>query len=262
VRVLIVGECRPENVFRFLDPSEFLEAEFEPEVIRALCCAFPDYLCGVFRGCFLLEGVRCKSDLALIHKSLSHWFVIEVELVAHSLQSHVLPQVRCFRFGEPEEACVKSLCRAFPQLDVGQAKSLLRYIPRSVAVVANRFDPTWEIALRGLDVQLLIVSVFKDIGGGTAREIHGRLQVTRESVGFAKYSAIDRSLRLSKSCGLAVGDIRVEDPRGVAAIWTVREGNNTLWITKRSGDPGLPHDEYIQILRTFDGRITLKLPCA
>ena len=69
-------------------PLDFVEIAFEAEVVKALTCLFPDYWCGVFAGTFLLEGERRSADLALIHKSLSHWFVVEVELAGHSLDRH------------------------------------------------------------------------------------------------------------------------------------------------------------------------------
>ncbi|MFL6606332.1 MAG: hypothetical protein ACJ8R9_34085 [Steroidobacteraceae bacterium] len=260
MKALVAGECRPENIFQLVDPTQFSEAAFEAEVAKALSYLYPAYLCGVFRGSFFFEGERRGADLALIHKSLSHWFVIEVELLAHSLDAHVIPQVRCFRYGEPEQPCVTSLCSGFCELDVDRAEALLRFVPRSVAVVTNRFDREWASALRVLDVQLITVSVLRNIAGHTAYEIEGDLQVIRESIGFAKYSAIDKSLRLARSSGVPLGAIQIEDPFGVAALWTVRETGSSLWITKNVGDPVLPHDEYIQLVRTMDGRIRLKLP--
>ena len=259
MKSFVAGDCRKENVFQLVDPTEFIEIDFEAEVVKALTCLLPDYSCGVFAGSFILDGDRRSADLALIHKSLSHWFVVEVELASHSLESHVLPQVRCFRYGEPENACVASLCAGFEDLDETSAHALLRVVPRSVAVIANRLDPTWEIALRGLDVQLLTVSVFRDFQGRTGHEVDGRLHVLRENLGFAQYSAPDKSLRIPKSCGLPLGLVQMEDPFGIAATWVVRESGNTLWITKEQGVPFFPHNGYVQVIRTFDGRISLRL---
>jgi len=259
VRTFVAGDCRSDNTFTLSDPSEFSEIQFEAEVVKALSCLFPSYFCGVFGGSFRLDGERHAADLALIHKGFTHWFVVEVELVSHSLDFHVLPQVRCFRFGETETACITSLCNGFPGIDRERAATLLEFVPRSVAVVANRFDPTWALTLKGLDVQLLTVSVFKGSGGRTAHEVEGSLHVARENIGFARYSSIDKSLLLPKVCGLPLGEIQMEDPFGTASSWTVREAGSALWVTKNFGDPALPHGEYIHIVRTFDGRITMKL---
>jgi hypothetical protein len=260
MKIFVAGKCRPENMFQLVDPTEFLEIEFEAEVIKALSCTLPDYLCGVFAGSFLLDGDRRVADLALIHKSFSHWFVVEVELASHSLRSHVLPQLRCFRFGEPEETCITSLCRAFSGIDRGQAQSLLRYVPRAVVVVTNSRNPDWDEALQALDIQQLTISVFKDYQGETAHEVEGSLHVLKESIGFANYSPTDNSLRLPKSCGLPIGRLQIEDPDGVISTWIVRESGNGIWITKERGVPMLPEVNYLQIIRTFDGRISLRLP--
>lgn len=253
------SECRRESIFRQLDPTALVEIDFEAEVVRALTCLLPSYQCGVFAGSFLFDGERRSADLALIHRSLSHWFVVEVELTSHSLASHVLPQVRCLRFGDAEAACITSLCRGFPDLNRQQAEALLHYVPRFVAVVANQGDSVWESTLRALDVQLLVVSVFGDEDGRRAHELDGHLHVAKESIGFAKYSAPDRSLLLPRNCGLPTGPIQIEDVYGVAGIWISREHANTLWITKEIGTPDLTHDTYVQIIRTFDGRISLRL---
>jgi hypothetical protein len=253
------SNCCRQNVFRQLDPTAFSEIEFEAEVVKALSCLLPNYLCGVFAGSFLLDSERRMADLALIHKSMTHWFVVEVELACHSLDLHVLPQLRCLRFGDAEEACITSLCRGFTDLDRAQAELVLRYLPRFGAVVVNQYEPTWEATLRGLEIQLLVVSVFEDSSGRRAHELEGHLHVPRESIGFAKYSAPDRSLLLPKSCGLPIGSLMIEDIYGNPAVWVSREAGNGLWVTKEHGTPDLTHGSYVQVFRTFDGRISLRM---
>src|SRR6185437_7430781 len=109
MKKLLIGDCKDKNILNLVDPATFLETDFEAEVVKALTCLEPSYWCGEFAGTFVLQGERRSADLALIHKSLSHWFVVEVELAGHSLEHHILPQVRCFRYGEPEQSCLTSL---------------------------------------------------------------------------------------------------------------------------------------------------------
>jgi hypothetical protein len=258
MRQLLTGECNEDNIFQLIDPTAFLEIDFEAEVVKALTCLFSDYWCGVFAGTFLLEGERRSADLALIHKSLSHWFVVEVELAGHSLDHHVLPQVRCFRYGEPGQSCGSSLLAAFPDLTREQANALLIHIPRYVAVVGNMSDVEWATALRALDVQYLTVSVYRDRNGRSAHEVEGRLLARTESLGFARFSAIDNCLRINRGCGLAPGVVLIIDQFGTPALWTVREATGVLWISKERGPALLEHECYVQIMRTFDGRISLR----
>lgn len=258
MKMLLTGECHPDNIFQLVDPTQFMEGDFEAEVVKALTCLMPEYLCGVFAGAFVLEGERRVADLALVHKSLSHWFVVEVELAGHSLEHHVLPQVRCFRYGDPEDSCVTSLVRAFGGLTREQATSLLNYIPRYVAVVGNLPDPVWTTKLSAVDVQHLTVSVYHDRNGRSAHEVEGRLTVRAESLGFARFSAIDNCLRIPRGCGLPVGNIQIVDQFGNLAGWTVREETGVLWIRKDHGPALISHDTYVQIIRSFDGRVSIR----
>lgn len=246
-------------MYEMVDPSTYYEIEFEAEVVKALCCLYPDYLCRVFAGTFELDGERHSADLALVHRSLSHWFVVEVELVSHSLEGHVLPQVRCFRYGEPADTCVSSLCNSFPEFNRQQAEMILKFIPRSVAVVANRLLEPWRLALLTADTQLLVVSAFRGPSGQIAHEVEGSLRAVRSSIGFYRYSTVDRSFRLPRTCGLVPGELQIEDPYGSIATWIIREDGDVLWLTRVTGDPTLPNNEYVQILRTFGGRIAMKL---
>lgn len=258
MKKLLTGDCHDDNIFHLVDPTAFVEIDFEAEVVKALTCLQPDYWCGVFAGTFVLEGERRTADLALIHKSLSHWFVVEVELAGHSLDGHVLPQVRCFRYGDPEDSCVASLTRGFSVITRDQATTILRYVPRYVAVVSNLPDSDWTRSLHALDVQYLTVSIYRDRNGRSAHEVEGRLVARTESLGFAQFSAIDNSLRINKGCGLPVGSIQIIDQFGNPTPWTVREEAGVLWVSKDRGPALLNHKSYVQIIRTFDGRITIR----
>ena len=258
MRMLVTGDCNNDNIYDLVDPTGYLEVEFEAEVVRALTCLEQDYWCGVFAGTFVLEGERRSADLALIQKNLSHWFVVEVELAGHSLEGHVLPQVRCFRYGEPEQSCVTSLIRAFSAITRDQAAALLSYVPRHVVVVGNLPNPAWTTALQALDAQHLTLSIYKNRHGRTVHEIDGRLVARAESLGFARYSAIDKCLRIHKGCGLQVGQVQIVDQFGNPAMWTIREHLGALWISKDNGPELLNHECYVQLTRTWDGRLVLR----
>ena len=94
MRIFATGSCEAANVFTLVDPTSFSEAEFETHAIAALQCFYWDYHCIRFGGGIEFEGVIHEPDLALIHRSFSHWFIIEVELLSHSLHGHVVPPCR------------------------------------------------------------------------------------------------------------------------------------------------------------------------
>lgn len=91
MKKVLAGDCHQDNIYDLVDPTQFGETEFEAHVVKALTCLMPEYLCGVFAGTFVLEGERHSADQALIHKSLSHWFVIRVR---GALPCHAAPYCR------------------------------------------------------------------------------------------------------------------------------------------------------------------------
>ena len=262
MRTFISGACTADKIYSLVDPSGFSEDHFEQHVMAALTCVYPEYHCVPFRGGFAFDENSFEADLALVHKSFSHWFVIEVELLSHSLQHHVLPQVRAFRFGRPLESCVTYLCRHIPNVDASRAYSLLRYVPKNVAVIANRQDAEWAATLRGCDVQFLSVSIFERADGTIAHETEGSLYVPHQSLGFFSYYSPARSFRMPLGAEFDEGDIQIEDPFGVVGLWTVRYAKDAVWVTKQVGDPGIPNKSLLQVLRTHTGRITMRLPAA
>jgi len=259
MKLFIGGDCDSKDVFNLLDPSAFSEMDFEAHTVKALVCAYPEYFCIAFRADFSFENEIRRSDLALVHKSFSHWFIVEVELLSHSLMGHVVPQVRCFRYGDPLAACAGLLCDAIPQMDFSRAVSFLQFIPRSVVVVANRMSEEWKSCFRGLDVQMLTLSVYRRADGQIAHELEGSLFVMRENLGFFRYSAIDRSLRLPLTLSDIENRIDIVDPFGATGSWIVSRTKEALWLTKEVGDPGLPDNEMLQIVRTASGGLKLCL---
>lgn len=140
-----------------------------------------------------------------------------------------------------------------------QARSLLRYVPRGVAVVANRNDSEWSTALRACDIQLLTVSIFERADETTAVEAEGSLYVPTLSIGFFTYFAVNRSFRMPLTTNMDDGEIQIEDPFGSIGLWIVRRGPDVIWVTKNIGDPGIPDSSMLQVVRTETGRITLRL---
>jgi hypothetical protein len=257
MKTILVGECATGQVFEMSDPDAPSESEFEYSVARALTCVYRGYRCIVFGGTFQLDDRCYRPDLALIASDNSHWFVIEVELVTHSFNQHVLPQVRALRYGEPQEDCVNILSREL-NIDVGEARTLVRLVPRQVAVVANKYNPEWEQKLSVLDVQLLSVSAFNSRSGMAALEVEGVLEVFEESVGFGRYSATDRSLVFPRSVRLPGGQINLCDSSGSASLWTVSFSDKLAWVKKDVGVPDIPDSSFVRIVKAFDGRLSLR----
>jgi hypothetical protein len=254
---ILVGDCASNNLFEIWDADGAREVEFELIVAKAMICIYPGYHCFPFGGTFKLEDNVSRPDIALVAKDLSHWFVVEVELISHSLDGHVLPQVRTFRYGEPQRDCISVLSREL-SMDRRQIETFLLTVPRSVVVIANKRHRDWELALRALEVQLLTVTAFNSPAGLQAVEVDGRLIAQQEHLGFGLYVATDRSIRLHTGVHLPDGEIMVDEFTGAGSIWTVTRDMSFAWVTKNQGTPDLVNGAYVQIIRVFGGRFSIK----
>ncbi|MFC0633859.1 hypothetical protein [Brevundimonas balnearis] len=259
MKTLMIGACAPERVYRLKDPDAPYESELEAAAVRVLSCLYPSYQCIVFGGGFEYEGRVSKPDLALVARDYSHWFVIEVELVSHSLAGHVLPQVTAFRYGTPQPDCVGIFER---ELDIAQsqARTLIEHVPRSVVVIANRRDPVWETSLAAHNIQFGVVSLFLTSEGTEAIEWDGALTVLEENLGFGLYSAVDCSLRFPSQVALPEGAVQIADASGAPGTWLVKRDERFAWITKERGTPAITDGAFVQLRRSYDGTLSIKVP--
>lgn len=254
---MFVGTCSPDTLFELVDPDSLSEAAFEASVIKGLACTFPAYQCIVFTGSFTHEGRTFRPDLALVARDSSHWFIIEVELTSHSLHQHVLPQVRAFKYGEPQADCVNGLAASLA-IPVGRAQTLLQLIPYGVAVVANRENQEWLIALNAHGIQMLTVAAYTCPKGIEAVEVVGTLDVVKDSLGFGVYLAHLRSLRFSVLLRVPDDRVQIRDQHGGLSWWLVRRDEEATYLTKELGTPDIEDRRYMQLVATRDGGLSLR----
>lgn len=261
MNLIITGACDPAHVFTLEDTSQLLEKEFEVDCARALGCLFSKYLVIEFRSPFVYNSRHYLPDLALIAKDFSHWFVVEVELLSHSLELHVLPQVKAFSYGDLVRDRAARVISQACGISLSQAETVATFVPRNVVVVANRFDSEWDRVLRTHDVQFASVSRFTSGLGESALHLDGQIVATKEVLAWASYSITDRSLRVPPSTRLPdAARLQIRDHDGIVAWWFVIRSDGAIWLTKESGTLALGPNQRIQIVRTYDGEILLRLP--
>ena len=142
--------------------------------------------------------------------------------------------------------------------DGSQIQTLLMAVPRSVVVIANKRHRDWEIALRSLQVQLLAVSAFNSSAGLQAVEIDGKLIARKEHLGFGQYFATDRALRFHRAIQLPDGEIMIDNFDGSGSMWTVTRDGTSAWVTKNLGLPDIANGAFIQMIRVFGGRFSIR----
>ena len=149
-----------EVVFEELAPGSLLEAEFEGIVIDKGSAIFPGFYVVPFKRAVYSEDDCAKPDLALIEKNYRIWWVAEVELCNHSLEGHVLPQVRTLSrasYGEDEG---KALCQKCPLLDQGRICDMLKGKQPRVLVIVDSERKDWVMPLRRHDAELVVLQIY------------------------------------------------------------------------------------------------------
>jgi hypothetical protein len=261
MKTVVVGECHADHIFTEEDATVPTETEFEYHCIKALACVYPEYHCIRFEVHFAHLRRSWKPDLALVARDFSHWFIIEVELVTHSFELHVFPQVKAFQYGDIDaDDAAKRLASALG-IQLGQAHTIVAHVPRCVVVVANRHQPDWAHDLSLHDIQFLSVATYRARNGTTALEVSGRLVATQEILGWATYSATDRSFRLSAKCPVPKVDrLQLEDTYGTVSWWIVTRVEDAIWLTKEFGTSEFEPEQVVLIVRTYQGKLSIRIP--
>jgi hypothetical protein len=259
MKSLVLGSCSPDTTFSLTDPDALSETELEAYAVRALNCLFPKYTCFLFGGGFVHEGVTHRPDLAMVARDFSHWFVIEVELLSHSLRDHVMPQVCAFRYGDPQPDCVSILSREL-SIDRSRAETLLVTVPKNVAVVINRWDDNWFKYLDAHSIQVASVQHYKTSTGSDAVQMEGYLHAPTRSLGFGTYSAVDQSIRIAPAQPMHEGTVQLYAPDGTPSLWTSRADGSVYWLTKTKGAPTFPDQTLLQIVVDARGALSIRLP--
>lgn len=138
------------------------EVEFEALIVQNAGLLRPDAIILPFKETIFADDLAPRrADLVLIDTSYRFWWVIEVELVGHSLENHVLPQVRTFvegRYGEPH---ISALLKAEPLLDSDRLRAMVRSNHPEIVVISNRHDIRWEAALKNEGVSFCVINIFR-----------------------------------------------------------------------------------------------------
>src|SRR6266481_6307133 len=81
--------------FEEMASTSLYETEFENILFQEAVRIFPEYHPVPFKTIVLSDDGDAKADFALIHRDYRSWWVVEAEMGHHSLDHHVLPQIRC-----------------------------------------------------------------------------------------------------------------------------------------------------------------------
>jgi len=230
------------------DPTPIAEADFEKVAIETLRDLYPECHVFSFKPTIQYNGVGWRPDLAVVDKSFAYWFVVEVEIAAHSLEKHVLPQVRAFRFGDYGDQVSTILSRDL-KISRDIADTLVRFMPRYIAVVTNHEDSEWSLKLSAENTQLITIASYSADGADRhALFIGGSLIVAQKSIGFGQVHATLQSIILPLSNFWEEKTYRISDASGYAN-WSCKIDGERVWLSKNQGLIQLPDKCWVQFIQ-------------
>jgi hypothetical protein len=150
------------------------ETEFQRAIELHVSEIFSDYYAFPFAKSITSKLGTSKPDLGLISKSLSEWWIIEVELGKHDLENHVLKQIDDFRFGKYPTPIFtdyfsKQIKKIYKkEIDQNKIKNLLKKRPPKILVIVDEERKEWMDELKKRDVNLCLFQVFKNTKGSNA----------------------------------------------------------------------------------------------
>lgn len=238
------------------DPTDVYEKEFEPIVLKVLSKLFSRCHVFPFKPLVKYENVNWKPDVAIVDRDMEFWFILEIETIDHSLQKHVLPQVIAFRDGEFGLDAAKIISES-TGVSVEEAKTLIKYVPKSVGVISNYFDHGWQSTLESEDIQYLSITIFDKVIDWKAAIVEGILAPSVRSVGFGSVIASQRVIRIARHKIFIEQTYQLIESTGVSS-WDCFFYDGAAWLRKKRGIFSLPDKEIVQLILQDDGTILIK----
>lgn len=157
-RILYNGEWYEE-----ISSRGHYESEFEKVLEQEATHLFANYHLVPFKTTVVSEddADARKPDFALVHRSYRSWWVVEVELAHHSLNGHVLPQVRTLARAKYGLSEVDYLCEHNSFLDRTRVIDMFKGAQPCVLVIVNAPVDKWAEELRPFGANVVVCQIFR-----------------------------------------------------------------------------------------------------
>jgi len=255
-RILSQGEW-----FEQIASTAIYESEFESIVTAYGDALYPEYYVVPFKTTVYADDAAAKADLALIEKNYREWWVAEVEMGHHSLESHVLPQVRTLSravYGEEEVRRLASKC---PALDIARLVDMTKGTQPKVIVIVNTPRPTWGPILKRYDALLAVFEIFRSQKNEFVFRLNGEQPTCAPNLlsGCMFDPLLPRFLMVNSPAALNVA------PRAKVSIfhhgqiteWERIDSSDKVWLSPVGPNPLSPNMRY-DILRLPNGDLIFR----
>jgi hypothetical protein len=218
------------------------EIIFERLILNHAAQIFPGYFCLPFKNTVTSADFGDgHADLAIIDFLYRRWWVIEVETIDHSLNAHVVPQMKTLMDAEYKPALADQFSKLNSSLSLNQLKRLFATVSPLFCVIANAYDTLWDQTLSRYGITFIAVEVFRSINNKPALRVSSELEnmpsTLLSEVTFAtqypNVIKVERSGALSQSSDAEI-QIFVD---GQITSWKVLDVDHTIWLIPQGGYP-------------------------
>jgi len=176
-RILVASEKSWYDELNMI--ASYYEAEYERKIRQQVGAVFPDYHTSSFKLEIQTDQKEArKADLAMVHKDFRDWWVVEVELVGHSL-SHVLEQVSVFTHGTYNSIRIanylkdKNFEENAVRLDYNKLKAMIFNQQPQVLVIVDEQQSEWESELSKHSASVCVFQVYRSTIGNESFRLNG-----------------------------------------------------------------------------------------
>lgn len=164
-----------------ISAQSMFESRFEKIFLSQVEVLFPEYFTVPFKFTVSSSEGTAKADLALIDKNYLGWWVVEVEMSRHSLNGHVLPQIKILSQALYDENVANYFFKKQPALNLVKLKDMMKGAQPKVMVVLDLPKPQWEEKLNKYNAILALFQVFKSPSNDFIYRINGQYPFTFKS---------------------------------------------------------------------------------
>jgi len=168
-RLLINGTWYDE-----ISSQSMYESKFEEIFLSQVEILFPEYITVPFKFTVSSPDGTAKADLALIDKNYLGWWVVEIEMSRHSLNRHVLPQVKILSEALYSDDVAMYFSQKQTALDLGRLKAMMKGKQPRVMVVLDLPKQLWAEKLDKFNAILALFQVFRSSSGDFMYRINGQ----------------------------------------------------------------------------------------
>lgn len=149
--------------FEEVSPMSFYETDYENIIVHQSALIYPNFFIVPFKLSVYSDMGAAKADLALIDKKYRNWWVAEIEMSYHSLESHILPQVEILSNATYGKREAEHLHAQMTSLNLAALLDMMKGQQPRVIVVVNKPRPDWIKPLEKYGAILEVCEVFRSL---------------------------------------------------------------------------------------------------